>query len=815
MDYICIHCHFYQPPRENPWLEAIELQESARPYHDWNERIAAECYAPNTASRILDQEGWIVKIISNYERISFDFGPTLLSWLEGNAQDIYRKIIEADRRSVDRCGHGSALAQAYNHMILPLASRRDKRTQIVWAIRDFEERFKRYPEGMWLPEAAVDLDSLEILAERGLQFTILDPRQGRRVRKIGARTWQDVNGGRIDPTRCYRLRLPSRRFLNLFFYDGPVSNEIAFNGLLNNGEQFAQRLLGLFSGDRQWPQLVSVATDGETYGHHHAHGDMGLAYALHCIESNGGAQITNYGEYLERHPPTHEVEIFENTSWSCAHGIERWRSDCGCNTGKGWHQQWRTPLRESMDWLRETLSPLYEQSGKKLLKDPWVARDDYISVILNRSPETIASFFEVHGLRKLSQWETSRALKLLEMQRNAMLMYTSCGWFFDELSGLETVQVIQYAARAVQLAQELTGKQIESSFVERLAKANSNISEHGNGAVIYDKFVRPAIVTLPRLGAHYAVSSLFNPYEEQSRIYCFKVDREDYKKQESGRTILIVGKARFSSVITMDSGLLTFVVLFFAGHNLVAGVLDNQSEERYQQLVLDLNEPFLRTDLPEVIRILDRAFEGMTYSLKSLFRDEQYRILGIILESELAGVEATYGQIFDDRSSLMHYIIGLDVPLPARFHKAAEFTLNARLRRLLDADDPDAERVASLLNEIRTLNVPLDSKDLEYAFRKNIEKRAEEWAAVPHDLARLSRLGAMADMLSILPFQVNLWKAQNLCFAFQQELSQSAASQAELGDTWIEKFHGLIQKLGIRALEMNTSNVPISEAAEA
>jgi Domain of unknown function (DUF3536) len=265
----------------------------------------------------------------------------------------------------------------------------------------------------------------------------------------------------------------------------------------------------------------------------------------------------------------------------------------------------------------------------------------------------------------------------------------------------------------------------------------------------------------------------------------------------------------------MDSGLLTFAVLFFAGHNLVAGVHDSQSEERYQQLVLELNEPFSRTDLPEVIRILDRAFEGMTYSLKSLFRDEQYRILGIILESELAIVEAAYGQIFDDRSSLMHYIIGLDVPLPARFHKAAEFTLNARLRRLLDADHPDAERVASLLNEVRTLNVPLDSKDLEYAFSKNMETRAEEWAAVPHDLARLSRLGAMADMLSVLPFQVNLWKAQNLCFAIQQELSENATSQAELGDTWIEMFHGLIQKLRIRALQMNTSNVTICEAAEA
>jgi alpha-amylase/alpha-mannosidase (GH57 family) len=815
--YICIHCHFYQPPRENPWLEAIELQDSAHPYHDWNERITAECYAPNTASRILDSENWIVKILSNYTKISFDFGPTLLSWMETKAREVYQKILEADRRSYEQSGHGSALAQAYNHMIMPLANRRDKQTQVQWGIRDFEYRFKRHPEGMWLPETAVDLETLEILAGQGIRFTILDPRQARRVRKMGGRTWQDVSGGRIDPTRAYRLRLPSRRVIKLFFYDGPVSSEIAFNGLLSNGEQFAQRLIGLFSAERTWPELVNIATDGETYGHHHPHGDMGLAYALHYIESNGLAKITNYGEYLEKHPATHEVEIFENTSWSCAHGVERWRSDCGCNTGKGWNQQWRTPLRESMDWLRDALAPLYEEAGSRLLKDPWAARSDYISVILNRSPERIDSFLAKHSRHRLSETERISALRLLEMQRHAMLMYTSCGWFFDELSGLETVQVIQYAGRAIQLAQELGMDPIERMFVERLASAKSNIPEHRDGAVIYDKFVRPAMVTLPKLGAHYAISSVFTRYEEQSQIYCYKVNREDYQKLESGSTILVVGKAHFASIITGDSALLMFAVLSFAGHNLAGGVIEFQSEEKYQHLAEDLAAAFSQTDLPELIRILDRGFEKKTYSLKSLFRDEQYRILGLILEAELTGVEASYEQIYDARSSLMHYIAGLDVPLPAPFHKAAEFTINARLRRLFDAADLDLEQTAALLKQAKTLGVPLDAKSLEYTLRKNIETMAEQWSAAPHDLASLLKLEAATAVLSSLPFKVNLWKAQNICFEIQQDKLAAAPrwtfEKHEEANEWVNHFQSLTGKLGIRVLELpKPSDAAVTDA---
>ncbi|MFW6117111.1 MAG: DUF3536 domain-containing protein, partial [Thermoproteota archaeon] len=361
--YVCIHGHFYQPPRENPWLEEIEIQDSASPYHDWNEKIKEECYAPNTASRILDPEGRIIQITNNYSKMSFNFGPTLLSWMEENAPEVYKAIIEADNESQERfSGHGSAIAQAYNHMIMPLANSRDKRTQIIWGIKDFEHRFGRSPEGMWLPETAVDLETLDIMAEYGIKFTILAPHQAKRVRKEGEEEWKDVTGEKINPRKTYFCKLPSGRKIHLFFYDGPITKEVGFGDLLRNGERFAEKLVEGFSEDQDQSQMVHIATDGETYGHHHYHADMALAYCLHYIESEESAEISIYGEYLENNPSTHEVEIVENSSWSCEHGVERWRKDCGCNTGRHphWSQEWRKPLREAMDWLRDRIMSIYE-----------------------------------------------------------------------------------------------------------------------------------------------------------------------------------------------------------------------------------------------------------------------------------------------------------------------------------------------------------------------------------------------------------------------------------------------------------------------
>jgi len=800
--YICIHGHFYQPPRENPWLEAVESQESAYPYHDWDERITSECYAPNSASRVLNPEGRIVQIVNNYARMSFDFGPTLLTWLEENASDVYEAILMADRESQQAfSGHGSALAQAYNHMILPLANRRDKYTQVLWGIRDFEHRFGRKPEGMWLPETAVDLETLDIMAELGIQFTILAPHQANRVREIGARSWRDVSDGRIDPTRPYTLRLPSGRRISLFFYDELISRAVAFERLLSSGEQFSERLIGGFSEERPWPQLVHIAADGETYGHHHRHGDMALAYALHHIQSNGLAQLTNYGEYLERRPPAHEVEIFENTSWSCPHGLERWRSDCGCSSGgrPGWNQAWRAPLREALDWLRDALSPPYKEHARQLLRDPWEARNEYVDVILDRSRENVEQFLSRHATRVLSEDEKVTALKLLGLQRHTMLMYTSCGWFFDELSGIETVQVLQYAGRAIQLARELFHEKLEPRFFELLKQAKSNVREHQDGRRIYEKFVKPAVVDLHKVVAHYAVSSLFEPYDERPRVYCYDIEREDYQMVEMGATKLAVGRVRVNSEITWESALLSFGVLHFGDHNVSGGVRSFRGQRAYRTMVEQVTEAFSRGDLTEVIRLLDKHFLELTYSLKSLFRDEQRKITSLILESTLAEAEAAYRELYDHHALLMRFLVDLGVPLPRAFHAAAEFILNLDLRRALEEEEPELDHVQTILQAVATWRVSLDTAGLGYTLKRTIERLAEQFRAEPAELASFQRLETVTNLARFLPFEVSLWRAQNVYYDMLQTVYCEFQERAEQGDEaaqeWIHHFISLGDRL--------------------
>ena len=471
--FVCVHGHFYQPPRENPWTGEVDLEVSARPFHDWNERITAECYGPNGAG-----------LPSNYSRMSFNFGPTLLAWMETSSPDTYRSILEADRASRERfSGHGSAIAQAYNHVILPLANRRDKVTQVVWGIRDFEFRFDRRPEGLWLPETAVDDDTLEILAEKGIAFTILAPSQARRVREAGGE-WREVGPPGIDPREPYRVPLPSGRSIAVFFYDGGLANGIAFGNLARSGSDLAGALLSRF-GDFAHPPLVHVATDGETYGHHVAGGERALAAALEAIESSGLARLTNYAEHLERFPPRREALVVSKTSWSCSHGVGRWTDDCGCSAGVAASHPWRRPLREALDWLRDTLAAPYEAAASTLLKNPWAARDDAIDIVLDPSAASVDRFLERHAVGALSADERGLVLGLLELQRNALLMYTSCGWFFDDPAGLETRQVLRYAARAVELAEEHLGGSIEPLFLRLLERVRSGLGERPDASELY------------------------------------------------------------------------------------------------------------------------------------------------------------------------------------------------------------------------------------------------------------------------------------------------------------------------------------------
>jgi alpha-amylase/alpha-mannosidase (GH57 family) len=784
--FLTIHGHFYQPPRENPWLEAVETQDSAYPSHDWNARITAECYEPNATARVLDIQDRILRIANNYSSISFNFGPTLLSWLEHCAPETYAAILEADRMSRDRySGHGSAIAQAYNHVILPLANDRDKGTQVHWGVRDFEHRFGRKPEGMWLPETAVDVRSLEALAAAGIAFTILEPHQA------------VTSHGAVDPTMPYLCRLPSGRSIAIFFYDGPISRAVAFEQLLARGENFAHRLLGAFTDARTHPQLVNIATDGETYGHHHRYGEMALAYALQIIGEQQLAKLTNYAEHLASHPPTHEVQIVESTSWSCSHGVERWRSDCGCHTGAsaGWNQQWRGPLRAALDWLRDETDAVFTREGGRLLHDPWAAREDYIEVILDRSDDSVTRFLARHAR---SDAGTVAVLELLEMQRNAMLMYTSCGWFFSDLSGIETVQVLQYAGRVVQLAERIGGRALEPAFLTRLESAWSNLPERGTGRQIYEREVVPARLDLSRVAQHYAVLSLFDTFDVDERVYCYDVVRRDLEIHKAGRARLAIGSIEVRSTITRETASFEFAALHLGETELTGGV--RATREDYDEVRRALVEAMEPGGIPTVIRLLDAHFGETSISIRALFRDEQRRVMHELIEATLEEAESTFRQLHARYDPLMRFHNRLGIPVPKVLRTAAEFDLNQQIRRLLERELAAAE-IEALLREARDEGVTLDETTL-IAFGTAVERASERFRERPEDDERLKAFDAIVTLIRDAKLTIDLRRAQNRYYRLRATVRpaiEAAAAVMPASREWLELFDTLGGKLSIAA----------------
>jgi alpha-amylase/alpha-mannosidase (GH57 family) len=801
--YICIHGHFYQPPRENPWLEAVETQDSATPYHDWNERIAAECYGPNASSRILDAKDRIVKIVNNYSAISFNFGPTLLSWLEQSDPETYAAILDADRLSQKRFGgHGSAIAQAYNHMILPLANRRDQQTQVWWGIRDFEYRFGRKPEAMWLPETAVDVASLEALAAMGIAFTILEPHQAQRWRKIGDEIWTEHVGG-IDPTMPYRCNLPSGRSIDLFFYDGAISRAVAFERLLIRGENFAHRLLGAFGEGRNHPQLVNIATDGETYGHHHRNGDMALAYALDYIDEQKLSRIANYGQFLADTPPTHEVQIAERTAWSCDHSLGRWERDCGCSTGgdAGWNQQWREPLRSALDWLRDECIAIFEMRGASLLRDPWGARDDYIEVVLDRSEDNVARFLA----RQMTAEDRSAtakvaALELLEMQRNAMLMYTSCGWFFNDLSGIETVQVLHYAARVIQLAEKASGSSLEPEFLARIASARSNLAHRGDARQIYEREVRPTRVDLRRVAAHYAVASLFDNFAHDDRVYCYRVQQTDFESFRAGRARMAIGAVTVTSLITHEEASFDFTVIHLGETELTGGVRLSKTAVDYEAMKSALSEDMRVNGISAVIRVLDEHFEDPLLSIRSLFRDEQRRILNVLCDATLSEAEGAFRQLHERYDPLTRFHAALGVPLPKVLRTAAEFDVNMQLRRMATADELPLGEMESRLREARDERVALDETTL-MSLTRAVERAAAGVTRNPDDLELLERWQTLVEVVREAGIDVDLRRPQNDYYRLKNSVRPAMAANAGNGSSsanrWLQHFDSLGEKLSI------------------
>lgn len=774
--FVCVHGHFYQPPRENPWLEAVERQDSAAPYHDWNTRITDECYRSNAHARILDGDGYLRAVINNYARISFNFGPTLLQWLESEAPDVYQAVVEADRESRVRfSGHGSAMAQAYNHLIMPLANRRDRLTQIRWGLEDFRRRFGRPAEGFWLPETAVDDETLLLLDEAGVRFTVLAPHQALGVGRMdGDEETPGAEGGAVDVRHPYRVKVGDR-LLNLcvFFYDGPLSQGIAFNGLLSDGARLADALVAATAGASA-PSLAHVATDGESYGHHHRYGEMALAFALDAIEQGSEATLTNYGEFLERFVPVLYARVRPNTSWSCVHGIERWRADCGCNSGgrPGWRQAWRAPLRAALDHLRDAMAPLFEAAAGELVLDPWVARDDYIQVILDRSGLSRASFLNRHQRRFLGSAERIRLWKLLELQRHTLLMYTSCGFFFDDVSGIETVQVLQYVGRVLQLGAELFSWEPDSDFWDLLEQAESNLESEGNARRLYERRVRPGMVDLGRAAAHWALALVTMPEAgPASQLYDFRFADEEYAIRAAGRTRLASGRLSVTSYTTEEADAFFFAAVHWGDHNVVGGVAPMRSHDGYAGLVAALNPAFDRADLPEVLSILSRTFRTRTFTLRDLFRDEQERIVGQVLATTLSEVETSLRQIYEYHAPLMRFLREAGTPLPPSLATAAGYVLNQGLLHTLAVAPIDAAHLLQLLEEIRLLGVTVDDTRVNYAMRASLDKLASRWRAAPYSEQALDELLETMRLFTGIPVEVDAGSLAIVCLQLRERMA--------------------------------------------
>ncbi|HPV73573.1 MAG TPA: DUF3536 domain-containing protein [Gemmatimonadaceae bacterium] len=484
MRSVVIHAHFYQPPREHPYFDEIEAEVSAAPYHDWNSRIDRECYRAVVAARVSGAHGRIARIVNTLEHLSFNVGPTLCTWMERHSPDAYRAMLAADHESCRRLGgHGNAIAHPYHHVILPLASRRDKVTEVRWGIADFKRRYGRDPEGFWLPETAVDDETLDVLAQEGIRFTILAPYQVQRRPPNGLPGRYTTHEGRT---------------IALCTYHGDLSHGIAFGGLVRDADHWAYEILAqpgdlpagealpgapVTPGGSPAPILVSMATDGETYGHHHKFAEMALARVFD-VTAHHGVRVENYASFLARHPASIDVELVAPTAWSCAHGVERWRSNCGCRSdGMRYPSQaWRTPLRNGLNALAEALHDIFERDGTPLLGDVWKARDAYGHAV-SQDADARRAFSAAQLDSTATPDQKRRVAELLEMERDAMRMFTSCAWFFDDIGGLEPQQVLRYAERAIALSGE--APRLTMLLREQLRLAESNDRHTGTGEDVY------------------------------------------------------------------------------------------------------------------------------------------------------------------------------------------------------------------------------------------------------------------------------------------------------------------------------------------
>ncbi|MFZ5586726.1 MAG: DUF3536 domain-containing protein [Thermodesulfobacteriota bacterium] len=769
---VIIHGHFYQPPRENPWLEVVEAQDSAAPYHDWNERVTAECYAPNSAARILDRGGTIARIVNNYRRISFNFGPTLLAWLEREAPVVYAALLRADRLSAKDHGHGGAMAQVYNHIIMPLANPRDKVTQVRWGIKDFARRFGRAPEGMWLAEAAVDLQSLAIMATEGIKFTVLSPYQAQAVRPAGGQ-WQDAGGGNLDTRRPYRVALPGGKSIAVFFYDGPLSRAVAFEHILDDGVAMARRIKSLFDPDPGEPQAVIMATDGESYGHHHRFGEMGLAYCLKALQEDPEVEVTNFAAHLAANPPTWEAKVVENSSWSCAHGVERWRGDCGCALApdRGWSQAWRAPLRVGLDRLRDRLQALFERQGGELLKDPWAARDDYVELLGEPEPAAREAFLARHQARALSPLERARVFKLLESQHWGMYMFTSCGWFFDDISGIEPVQNLRFAARALQLAEELDGGGWEDDLLAELAKAQSNLPKEGNGALIWRREVAPSRVALERVVAHAVINGVMDGQPPAERVYCYRLLTEGYRHRHELGLHLAWGNLKVSHQRLEEPHELVYAALYAGGHEFRALVGPNGQGRALRDVEREVEQPLRLQEQQGLWEIFQRRLAGRSFGMADLFLEGRRALARDLLARTMTDYREAARGLYESHRQTMLFLREINVPLPPVFTALAEAILADDLTTLLGEMDqgPLPESLGELVMQARALGLNLDRHGLRRRVEGMLTADLSHLALDPDDAGCLVRAGQLLDLGQALGLELDLWASQNHFYRLLQD----------------------------------------------
>ena len=786
--FLTIHGHFYQPPRENPWLEAIELQDSALPFHDWNERINKECYNPNSISKIVDNRNRILDVVNNYEHMSFNFGPTLLSWMEHFAPLTYERIIKADIESVsEHSGHGNAMAQVYNHIIMPLANENDKQTQIKWGIRDFEYRFGRKPEGMWLAETAVDDETLKFLEENGIKFTVLSPYQALKFRQEGDKDWQDVSWGNIDPARSYRYYIKSApdKFIDLFFYDGAISRSVAFDELLKDGNKFIKRLKEGISDCRDYPQLINIATDGESYGHHTKFGDMALSYVLKIRAKDEGFKITNYAEYLDKYRSNCEVDIKQASSWSCFHGVGRWKEDCGCSTGghPGWNQKWRKPLRDALDYLRDELIVVFENEGQKYFDNVWNVRNKYINVILDRNEMNVKKFQQENFKPDLTDDDKVHAMELLEIQRQAMLMYTSCGWFFSEISGIETVQIMKYAARAMQLASRFTSKNLEEKFLEILSQAKSNIPEFGTGKDIFERFVKPSIITVKQIATLWALSSLYQDFEDEENVYCYTITRKAYKKVQKNSSTFIVGHIEIQSKITLQKSNVMFALMQYAGGDFHCTIKEYSDDAEFNRIKNDLIKIYTMNTLTEIIRALDEYFGKEYFTLKDIFIEERRKILQILLKGKLEKFSQTYQEMYDEGKGSIYHLQGLGLSIPDEFKISAEYALSHKFNDIVVhsggfVEDDLIQQATDINFEAKKIDIKLDKSPSNLVFSKKILQNINRLVH-SFEIQQADVVLEIFDNIRKLELNVDIAEAQNIYFTkIYHRIGEIIASEA-------------------------------------